>query len=347
LARRHAGCNITSNTKERRRMTLILDSRLRIGIQTIHRRTEPATGPWLPSIDELAELVSLTDRLGFDSLWCGDHISFPVPILDPLLQLAQAAVVSRRLLLGTSVLLLPLRHPTPVAKQAITLDHLTEGRFILGVGVGGEFPNEYAACDVPHNERGARLAEGVTVLRKFFSGEPVSHHGKFYGPFQDVPMRPPPRQPGGPPIWFAGRKEAALRRIGRLGDGYLSYVITPEMYRDALQTIDQAAIQAGRETINFGTGHLLFTRLDNTYEEALDRATETLSVRYAMDFRKAAQRYCALGTPQMVAQRIRDFHAAGVRHIALDLLGPYEQKSDQMEWFAREALPLLADLTAG
>ena len=147
---------------------------------------------------------------GYDSLWAGDHISFPVPILDPLLQLAQAAVVSRRLTLGTSVLLLPLRHPTPVAKQVTTLDHLTEGRFILGVGVGGEFPKEYAACDVPHNERGARLAEGVTVLRKFFTGEPVSHHGRFYGPFEDVPMRPPPRQAGGPPIWFAGRKEAAL-----------------------------------------------------------------------------------------------------------------------------------------
>ena len=116
-------------------------------------------------------------------------------------------MVSRRLLLGTSVLLLPLRHPTPIAKQVITLDHLTEGRFILGVGVGGEFPREFAACDVPHNERGARIAEGVTVLRKFFTGQPVTHHGKFYGPFEDVPMQPPPRQPGGPPIWFAGRKD--------------------------------------------------------------------------------------------------------------------------------------------
>src|SRR6202167_6519347 len=128
---------------------LPLDSRLLIGIQTIHRRTEPATAPWLPRIDELVELVELVDRSGYDSLWTGDHISFPVPILDPLLQLAQAAVVSRRLTLGTSVLLLSLRHPTPVAKQVTTLDHLTEGRLILGVGVGGEFPNEYAACDVP------------------------------------------------------------------------------------------------------------------------------------------------------------------------------------------------------
>jgi alkanesulfonate monooxygenase SsuD/methylene tetrahydromethanopterin reductase-like flavin-dependent oxidoreductase (luciferase family) len=160
-------------------------------------------------------------------------------------------------------------------------------------------------------------------------------------------MNPPPRQPGGPPIWFAGRKETALRRIGRLGDGYLSYVVSPDMYRAALKTITAAAEQAGRSPAPFGTGHLLFTRLDNTYEEALDRATETLSVRYAMDFRKAAQRYCALGPPQMVAERIREFHAAGVRHVVLDLLGPYKQKTEQITWFAREALPLLADLTAG
>ena len=328
-------------------MTLTLETRLRIGIQTIHRRTEPADGLWLPRIDDLVALVKLVDDSGYDSLWAGDHISFPLAIFDPLLQLAQAAVVSRRLMFGTSVLLLPLRHPTPVAKQVTTLDHLTEGRFILGVGVGGEFPREYAASDVPHGERGARLAEGVTVLRKFFSGEPVTHHGRFYGPFEDVPMKPPPRQLNGPPIWFAGRRDAALRRIGRLGDGYLSYVVSPDMYRAALATIADAAARAGRDPAPFGTGHLLFTRLDHTYEEALDHATETLSMRYAMDFRKAAERYCALGTPAMVAERIRAFYAAGVRHVVLDLIGPYEQKHDQIAWFAQEAMPLLADLTAG
>ena len=328
-------------------MNLVLNGGLKVGIQTIHRRTEPATGPWLPTIDELVALVELVDRSGYDSLWVGDHISFAIPIFDPLLQLAQAAVVSRRLLLGTSVLLLPLRHPTPVAKQVMTLDHLSEGRFVLGVGVGGEFPKEYAACDVPRTERGARLAEGVQLLKKFFSGEPVSHHGRFYGPFEDVPMHPPPRQPGGPPIWFAGRTEAALRRIGRLGDGYLAYVINPEMYRAALATISSAAETAGRRAPSFGTGHLLFTRLDANYETALDRATETLSVRYAMDFRKAATRYCAMGTPAQVAERIREFHSAGVRHVILDLLGPYEERARQIEWFARDALPLLRDLREG
>jgi probable F420-dependent oxidoreductase len=328
-------------------MTAIqLDGRLRIGIQTIHRRTEPATAEWLPKIDELVETVELVDRGGYDSLWVGDHISFAVPILDPLLQLAQAAVVSRRLTLGTSVYLLPLRHPAPVAKQVATLDHLTEGRLIFGVGVGGEFPKEYEVCGVPRNERGARLTEGIGLLRRFWSGEKVSHDGRFYGNFTDVPMRPPARQSGGPPIWCAGRSEGALRRTGRLADGWLSYVVTPEMYRAALEKIDAAAREVGRNVPRFGTGHLLFTRIDDSYEKALDAATETLSVRYAMDFRKAAQRYCALGRPDQVVERIREFHAAGVRHVILDLLGPYEQRKNQIARFAAEAMPLLADLQA-
>jgi probable F420-dependent oxidoreductase len=327
--------------------SLPLDRCLRIGIQTIHRRTEPAAGPWLPMIDELIELVELVDRSGYDSLWVGDHISFAVPVLDPLLQLAQAAVASRRLTLGTSVYLLPLRHPAPVAKQVATLDHLTEGRLIFGVGVGGEFAKEYEVCGVPLGERGARLTEGIMLLREFWSGEKVSHAGRHYGSITDVPMRPPARQSGGPPIWCGGRSDGALRRTGRLADGWLSYVVTPDMYRVSLERIAAAAHEAGRSVTQFGTGHLLFTRIDDSYEKALDAATETLSVRYAMDFRRAAQRYCALGRPEQVVERIREFHSAGLRHVILDLLGPYEQRQDQITRFAADAMPLLRDLTAG
>src|SRR5215471_21502041 len=181
-------------------MDLPLEPKLKIGVQTIHRRTEPATAPWLPSIDEMRDFVALVDHCGFDSLWVGDHISFAVSILDPLLQLAQAAVVSRRLILGTNVYLLPLRHPGPVAKQVATLDHLCEGRLIFGVGVGGEFPKEFAVAGVPLNERGARLSAAIPLLRQLWSGEPVSHAGKYFGEFHDVAMQPPARQPSGPPI---------------------------------------------------------------------------------------------------------------------------------------------------
>ncbi|MBS0224092.1 MAG: LLM class flavin-dependent oxidoreductase [Proteobacteria bacterium] len=325
-------------------MALPLDDRLRIGVQTIHRRTEPATGPWLPTIDEMRTLVGLIDRCGYDSLWVGDHISFPLAILDPFLQLAQAAVVSPRLQFGTAVYLLPLRHPTPVAKQVSTLDHLTEGRFIFGVGVGGEFPREYEACGVPINERGARLSESLAVLRKLWSGKPASHDGRFF-PFKDVPMQPPPRQAGGPPIWCGGRSDAALRRVGRLTDGWMSYVVTPDMFRQGLDRIAAAAGEAGRVfERGFGTAHLLFTCVADTYDKALDAATVSLSQRYAMDFRKAAQRYCALGPPQQVVESILRFHEAGVRHVILDFVGPYEERDRQIERFASEGLPLLAAL---
>ena len=184
----------------------------------------------------------------------------PLPILDPLLQLAQAAVVSRRLQLGTGVYLLPLRHPTPVAKQVSTLDHLTEGRFIFGVGVGGEFPKEYEACGVPIGERGARLRRASRCCASSGAARPATHDGRFF-PFADVTMQPPPRQAGGPPIWCGGRSDAALRRVARMTDGWMSYVVTPDMFRQGLDKIAAAAATAGRVfDRGFGTAHLLFTR---------------------------------------------------------------------------------------
>jgi probable F420-dependent oxidoreductase len=325
-------------------MPLPLDTSLKIGIQTIHRRTEPATAPWRPVIDELVELVRLVDDCGYDSLWVGDHIAFAVSILDPLLQLAQAAVVSRRLLLGTNVYLLPLRHPGPVAKQVASLDHLCEGRLIFGVGVGGEFPKEFAVAGVPLAERGGRLSAAISLLRELWSGEPVSYSGKYFGEFSEVVMQPPARQPAGPPIWCGGRADAALARAGRLADGWISYVVTPDQYRAALAKIEGAVGAAGRKPDRFGTGHLLFARLDDSYDKALDAAALSLSQRYAMDFRRAAERYAALGEPEQVAQRIRDFWDAGARHIVIDLVGPYEERPRQIEAFARDVLPLLADL---
>jgi probable F420-dependent oxidoreductase len=297
----------------------------------------------LPDPATIRATVRLAESLGFDSLWVGDHIAFAVPILDPLLQLAQAAAYSERLLFGTAVYLLPLRHVTPVAKQVATLDHLCEGRLIFGVGVGGEFPREYEACGVPLRERGARLAEAIPLLRRLWSGEPVTSEGRFY-PFPEVRMLPRPVQKGGPPIWCGGRNPKALERIGRLGDGWISYVVTPEMYRDGLEAIARAADQAGRKVERFGTGHLLFVRIDDSHERALDAATEHLSQRYAMDFRKPAARYAALGRPADVAEKIAAFHAAGVRHVLLDHVGPAQERDAQLRRFAAEVRPLLRGL---
>ena len=183
------------------------------------------------------------------------------------------------------------------------------------------------------------------MLRKLWTGEPATHDGRFFK-FDDVTMQPPPRQAGGPPIWAGGRSDAALRRVARMTDGWMSYVVTPDMFRQGLRKDRRRGGRGGprlRARVR-APRHLLFTCIDDTYEKALDAATLSLSTRYAMDFRKAAQRYCALGPPQQVVETIRRFHEAGARHVILDFVGPYEERDRQIERFASEALPLLAPL---
>ena len=324
-------------------MDLPLEPRLRIGYQNVLAPSGYDDAEGAAAGRDLPATVRLLDALGFDSIWSGDHVAFAGPILDPLIQLAQAAALSDRLTVGTAVYLLPLRHPAPVAKQVATLDRLSNGRVIFGVGVGGEFPIEFALCGVPVEERGARLGEGIRVLRKLWSGKAVAHDGRFY-PFPEVAIQPPPVQPGGPPIWCGGRADPALRRAGRLADGWMSYVIDPKRYRHSLETIAAAAAAADRKLDRFGTSHLLFVRLDKDRESALEFAAKFLSVRYAMDFSRAAERYCALGEPADVAAAIRAFHEAGMRHVVLNVLAPESEKAAHLQRFADGVMPLLADL---
>lgn len=310
-------------------MPLPLDEDVRFGFMAI-----------APDVAGARRTAAFAQTHRFDSVWTGDHMAFPVPILDPLLQLELIAAFNERITVGTAVYLLPLRHPAPVAKQVATLDRMIGGRFVFGVGVGGEFPVEYALCGVPLRERGARLGEAIGVLKKLWTGKPVTSDSRFY-PFPEVQMLPPPQQLGGPPVWCGGRSDAALSRIGRLADGWISYVVTPERYRQGLETIARSAEQHGREIERLGTGHLLFAWIDDDYERALAAAAEHLSARYAMDFRKAAQRYAALGRPADVAARIAEFRDAGARHFVLDMTGPHQERDAQLERFAAEVRPLL------
>ena len=166
----------------------------------------------LPNPAEARKLVKAAEDGGYSTIAVGDHLAFALPILDPFVQLAQVATLSETLKVQTSVYLLPLRHPTPVAKQAATLDRISDGRFVFGLGVGGEFPGEFAAAGVPHNQRGARLNEGIEVLRKLWTGEPVAHEGKHFS-FPETQMLPKPVQAGGPPLWVGALCRNTARRI--------------------------------------------------------------------------------------------------------------------------------------
>lgn len=294
----------------------------------------------IPDPDYAAALVDLVEETQLSTLAVGDHLAFALPIDDSLLGLAMAATLSKKVTIATSVYLLALRHPAIVAKQTITLSRMAPGRFIFGVGVGGEFPGEFALAGVPVKERGARVDEGIEVLRKLWSGEPVAHEGRFYS-FPETQLRPPPEPPGGPPIWVGGRSPAAFRRAGHLADGWISYVVTPEQYRDGLEAIAKEYAASGRRLDSYGASHLLFVRLGDSYEAAYESANALLSERYAMDFSRATKRYVALGAPADVAEKLSEFYRAGVRHFEFDFLGAPDERIEQARRFAAEVRPLL------
>jgi probable F420-dependent oxidoreductase len=269
-----------------------------------------------PGVQQLARSI---EAAGFDSVWAGDHIAFYVPILESLTLLSFVAGVTERVRLGSGVYLLPLRHPTTTAKVAATLDVLSAGRLILGVGVGGEFPPEFEASGVPIDQRGARANEAIAVLRKLWTRDAVEHASRHFS-FGPVSIDPKPVQPGGPPILVGGRKPPAMRRAGRLGDGYISHMCSPAMYVENLSTIRRHAEAAGRRDVPFETAAFLFTILDDDYDTALDRAANLLQTIYNRPFRDAAKKYCLLGPTSACLDQLQAFVDAGCRHFVLSPL---------------------------
>jgi len=195
--------------------------------------------------------------LSFDSVWTGDHVSFHNPMYESLTLLASYVPITSRVRLGTAVYLLALRPPAIAAKITSTLDALSGGRLIFGVGVGGENPKEFEVCGVPHGERGARVSEAIEVVRTLWRDTPATFKGRFTQ-FSGVSLDPKPVQKPGPPIWIGGRSDAALARAGRQGDGWVSYVVQPERYAESLDKIRSAARAAGRDLAHFAAAHVAF-----------------------------------------------------------------------------------------
>ena len=302
--------------------------------------TVPRFGVFLsmhPPAEQWA-LARRVEEIGFESIWTGDHVSFHGPIYESLTLLASYASITSRVKLGTAVYLLALRHPTIAAKMTSTLDALCGGRLIFGVGVGGENPKEFEASGVPHKERGARVSEGVEVVRALWTQSPATFRGQFTS-FEAVSLDPKPVQPGGPPIWFGGRSDAALARAGRLGQGWVSYVVTPERYRQSLQKIEAAAQAAGRSLDGFARAHLTFITVGRDFETARDAWVQRLSRRYNQDFAPLAERYGVIGTPAQCIERLQRFAEAGCDYFLLNAIGDVKDEREQLEIMAAEILP--------
>ena len=284
------------------------------------------------------ELARRVEELGYESVWTGDHVSFHNPLYESLTLLAAYASITRRVRLGTAVYLLALRAAAIAAKSTSTLDVLSGGRLIFGVGVGGENPKEFELCGVPHGERGARVSEAIDAVRTLWRDTPATFKGRFTR-FEAVSIDPKPVQRPGPPIWIGGRSDAALARAGRQGDGWVSYVVQPERYAQSLEKIRSAAQQAGRKLEHFVAAHLAFITVGRDYETAKAEWAKLLTKRYAQDFEPLAKKYGIIGTPEQCAEQLEKFRAAGCNYVIANAIGEPEREREQLERIATDIVP--------
>ncbi|HEV8471790.1 MAG TPA: LLM class flavin-dependent oxidoreductase [Methylomirabilota bacterium] len=284
------------------------------------------------------ELARRVEALGYDSLWTGDHVSFHNPLYESMTLLASYASITTRIRLGTAVYLLALRPAAIAAKVTSTLDALSGGRLIFGVGVGGENPKEFELCGVPHHERGARVTEAIDAVRALWRDTPATFRGRFTS-FDAVSIDPKPVQRPAPPIWIGGRSDAALARAGRQGDGWVSYVVQPDRFAQSLDKIRAAARAAGREPKDFAAAHLAFVTMGRDWESAKAEWVRCLTKRYNQDFEPLAKKYGIIGTPEQCAEQLERFRAAGCTYVIVSAIGEPERETEQLERFAEDVMP--------
>jgi probable F420-dependent oxidoreductase len=270
---------------------------VRLGIQLPQFR-DPTSGA------AVAEAARAAEAAGADDLWVSDHLLLPARSTspperfhDPLVVLTWAAAVTERAGLGTSVLVAPYRHPVVLAKALASLDSLSGGRVICGIGSGWLEP-EFAALGARFDQRGARTDEAIRCCRALWSGA-ESFEGRWTR-FEGMRLSPLPARAGGPPVWVGGNTAAGIRRAVALGDGWHTTIGNPERLAEPLAALDAALAAAGR-----------------------DRSRFVVSVR----------RRAHAGAVAELAPRLR---ALGVDHLLVDPLGvPVEDLHDEVSALRR------------
>jgi probable F420-dependent oxidoreductase len=292
-------------------------------------------GVTVPNVHEtLAEratieaVARMADDLGFDSVWCNDHLAIPAArddggaaepayaaaygeqrgqdIYEPFIVLAYLAAVTRRVMLGTSVYLLPLRHPLLAAKQAVSLDRLSDGRLVLGVGVGW-LEAEFAALGVPYRQRGRRTDEAIAMLKALC--------GEDGGEFLPKPVQRPH-----PPLWIGGRSDAAVRRAARAGDAWHPSHLTVDELRARIPALHAECERAGRspDDVTVTTRRKLVLTASPT-----DEAGRVLH-----------------GDAGAIAATVAELEQAGVTHLIVEVPGASEAELlENLDRFGREVLP--------
>jgi probable F420-dependent oxidoreductase len=280
------------------------------------------------SAEGIEAAAEAAERLGFSTVWTTDHVlidhAFQAEygrIYEAILTLAHVGARTSRLKLGTSVIVVPQRQAVVLAKELATLDNLTRGRLIAGVGAGWSAA-EYANLGVADrfHVRGAYLDETMRLWRHLWSGSVEPFDGRF-NHLTDFVFAPLPAQTGGPPIVVGGSSDAALRRAGMLGDGYQFSVAPPTSVAERVSRVRAAAESAGRP---------------------MPPVSGRVTLRFDAPPPAAGQPYAMTGAPEVVAAEVRAYAGAGVDHLALVLRETDPARYVAIaERFAREVMPLV------
>jgi probable F420-dependent oxidoreductase len=293
--------------------------------------------PW--TLQRLLEYAHIAQSVGFQALSANDHLLFPRPWLDG--PRALAAVLNRtgRMVLATTVTLPVVRGPVALAKSLAAIDLLSGSRLVVGVGPGSS-ARDYAAVGIPFEERWKRLDEAVQVLRVLWLGEGPPFRGKFYST-EGVVLEPYPAQRPGPPIWIGSwGSQAGLRRVARLGDGWLAsaYNTTPEAFAAARRTLAEHLRAAGKDPDQFPNA--ISTMFFYVTEE---RATSERIVREVLSPtlnrpEEELRERLLIGPAEECAQKLAAYREAGAQKV---FLWPVEDESGQLAAFQERVAPMV------
>ncbi len=261
------------------------------------RRTTGAT-------KRLAQVARQAEDAGAGALWACDHLFWHQPLLEPLTSLAVAATATDTATLGTCVLQLPLRDPVSVARQAATLQTLSGGRFVLGLGVGSH-RGEYEATGVDFNRRGRLLDEGIDTLRRAWgtAGDP------------ELRYRLEPANPD-IPIWVAGSSDAAIERVARAGDGWVPMFISSADYATGRGRLLELTAREGRDPESIDMAAVVMVCVGDTAEVARKDGTTWLSDLYDLP-PKAFERHLVAGPAEDCAAALDAYRGAGAGHVVV------------------------------
>jgi alkanesulfonate monooxygenase SsuD/methylene tetrahydromethanopterin reductase-like flavin-dependent oxidoreductase (luciferase family) len=284
-----------------------------------------------PEAEPLMQLATQAEQLGYDSVWVGDSL-LARPRHEPITLLAGVAGRTRRVGLGTAVLLPALRNPVLLAHQVATLDQVSAGRVILGIGIASDVPNiraEFRSAGVPFEKRVGTMLEGMRLCKALWSGKPVDWDGRWH--VEKGVLGPTPHQAGGPPIWGGGSAPRALERAARYFDGWFPSGPDAKRWGEQWRHVQALAKEAGRDPRDIEAAIYLTLAIDEDASRAGRRIDDFLSAYYGQrpDLLKQRQA-CFSGPANAAAEWLNGYVREGARYLVLRFAGEHERQLESI-----------------